>query len=91
MCRNIKPLFNFQPPTTDDEIRAAVIQFVRKISGYSKPSGVNLAAFETAVEEITRSSKTLLESLQTNAPPKNREVEREKAKLRNSARFDPQK
>lgn len=87
MCRNIKPLYNFEPPTTEDEIRAAAIQFVRKISGFQKPSGVNEKAFETAVEEITESSQKLLESLMTNAPPKNREVEREKAKERNRIRF----
>lgn len=87
MCRNIKPLYNFEPPTTEDEIRAAAIQFVRKISGFQKPSENNKLAFETAVEEITKSSQKLLESLMTNAPPKNREVEREKAKERNRLRF----
>lgn len=87
MCRNIKPLYNFEPPTTDDEIRAAAIQFVRKISGFTKFSTTNETAFEIAVEEITNSSKKLLESLSTNAPPKNREIEREKAKERNRKRF----
>lgn len=87
MCRNIKPLYNFEPPTTEDEIRAAAIQFVRKISGFQKPSAVNEKAFETAVEEIAESAGKLLDSLMTNAPPKNREVEREKAKERNRIRF----
>jgi hypothetical protein len=87
MCRNIKSLYNFEPPTTDDEVRAAAIQFVRKISGFQKPSNVNESAFETAVEEITKSAQKLLDSLITNAPPKNRGVEREKAKERNRIRF----
>lgn len=88
MCRNIKPLYNFEPPTTEDEIRAAAIQFVRKISGFQKPSVNNEKAFETAVEKITKVSQELLDSLTTNAPPKNREVEREKAKERNRLRFN---
>lgn len=87
MCRNIKPLFNFEPPTTDDEIRAAAIQFVRKISGFTKFSAVNEVAFARAVDEITESSQKLLESLVTNSPPKNREIEREKARERNRIRF----
>lgn len=87
MCRNIKQLHNFAPPATDDEIRAAAIQFVRKLGGFNKPSAVNVEAFETAVAEITRVSKTLLESLVTNAPPKDREIEREKARERNRIRF----
>ena len=87
MCRNIKPLYNFEPPTTDDEIQAAAIQFVRKISGFQKPSALNEAAFDTAVDEITKSAKKLLDSLVTNAPAKNREVERERAKERNRIRF----
>lgn len=87
MCRNIKPLYNFEPPTTDDEIGAAAIQFVRKISGFNKASVVNEAAFENAVAEIAASSKKLLNSLVTNAPPKNREVERKKAFERNRLRF----
>lgn len=87
MCRNIKPLYNFEPATTNDEIRAAAIQFVRKISGFSKFSANNAAAFESAVEEIAATSKKLLESLTTNAPPRNREIEREKAKKRNEVRF----
>jgi hypothetical protein len=87
MCRNIKQLHNFAPPATDEEIRAAAVQFVRKLSGFNKPSAVNAEAFETAVEEITRTSKTLLDALTTNAPPKDREVEREKARERNQRRF----
>ena len=87
MCRNIKPLYNFEPATTDEETRAAAIQFVRKISGFNNPSGVNAAAFETAIEEITAAAKKLLESLKTSAPPKNREVERERAQERNRIRF----
>ena len=87
MCRNIKPLYNFDPATTDEEIRAAAIQFVRKISGFNKVSANNAAAFETAVEEIMTTSKKLLESLITKAPPKNRDTEREKAKKRNEIRF----
>lgn len=87
MCRNIKPLYNFEPATTDEEIRAAAIQFVRKVSGFNKPSGANQAAFETAIEEITEASKKMLASLVTNAPPKDREVEREKARARNRQRF----
>lgn len=87
MCRNIKPLYNFEPPTTDDEIRAAAIQFVRKISGFQKPSTLNEEAFNLAIQEITIASKKLLDSLVTNAPPKDREVEREKAKERNRIRF----
>lgn len=87
MCRNIKPLYNFEPPTTDEEIRAAAIQFVRKISGFNKPSSANETAFETAIEEISAISMKLLASLTTNSPPKNREIEREKALERNRQRF----
>jgi hypothetical protein len=87
MCRNIKQLHNFAPPATDEEIRAAAVQFVRKLSGFNKPSIVNSEAFETAVEEIARASKTLLDALTTNAPPKDREIEREKARERNRRRF----
>ena len=87
MCRNIKPLHNFAPPTTDAEIEAATIQFVRKISGFTKPSAVNQAVFEIAVEEIKLASKRLLDSLITTAPPKDRAVEREKSKERNRLRF----
>ena len=87
MCRNIKPLYNFEPMATDDEIRAAAIQFVRKISGFGKVSAYYAAAFEFAVEEITATSKNLLASLTTNAPPKNRETEQAKAKELNRRRF----
>lgn len=87
MCRNIKQLHNFEPPATDEEIRAAAIQFIRKISGFNKPSAVNAEAFEAAVEEITLTIKILLDSLITNASPKNREVEREKAQQRNRFGF----
>jgi len=87
MCRNIKPLFNFDPPTTDEEIRAASLQFVRKISGFTKPSKANEAAFHGAIDEITRVSGDLLRSLETNAPPKNREEEAAKAKARSAERF----
>ena len=87
MCRNIKPLFNFDPPTTDEEVRAAAIQFVRKISGFTKPSKANEDAFNTAVEEISDISTRLLRSLATTAPPKNREEEAAKAKARSAERF----
>jgi hypothetical protein len=87
MCRNIKPLFNFDPPVTDDEIRAACLQFVRKISGFTRPSQANEAAFQQAIEEIAASSARLIESLATNAPPKNREEEAAKARARSAARF----
>ena len=87
MCRNIKPLFNFEPPTEDDEIRAAALQYVRKVSGFTKPSKNNEAAFQAAVEAITIVSKNLLNSLETNAPPKNRLEEIAKAKARSAERF----
>jgi hypothetical protein len=87
MCRNIKTLFNFDPPVTDDEIRAASLQFVRKISGFTKPSKVNEPLFLAAVDEIARVSAGLLQSLDTNAPPKNREEEAAKAKARGAQRF----
>jgi len=87
MCRNIKPLHNFEPSATDEEIRAAAIQFVRKVSGFNKPSAANAEAFETAVEEITLTSKILLDLLVTNAPPKDRTIELEKARERNKLRF----
>lgn len=87
MCRNIKQLYNFAPPATDEEIEAAAVQFVRKLSGFNKPSAVNAAAFAAAVAEIARSSKKLLASLTTNAPPKDRAAEREKARARNRQRF----
>lgn len=87
MCRNIRTLYNFEPATTEDEIRAAALQFVRKLSGFSKPSAANTAAFEAAIEEISAASKKLLDSLVTSAPPKDRAVEYEKAKERNRKRF----
>jgi hypothetical protein len=87
MCRNIKPLFNFEPPVTGDEIRAASLQYVRKISGFTRPSQANEAAFQLAIEEIAASSARLIESLATNAPPKNREEEAAKARARSAARF----
>lgn len=87
MCRNIKILFNFAPPATDDEVRAAALQFVRKITGFAKPSQANQASFDAAVEEITLVSRRLLYSLETTAAPKNREEEAAKAKARSIARF----
>lgn len=87
MCRNIKPLFNFDPPVTAEEIRAASLQFVRKISGFNKPSKANEAAFLLAIEEITAAASRLLGSLETNAPARDREEEAAKARLRNAQRF----
>ena len=87
MCRNIKMLFNFEPPVTPDEIRAASLQFVRKISGFNKPSKANEAAFLAAVEEIAAISGNLLGALETNAPPRNREEEATKARYRAAQRF----
>ncbi len=87
MCRNIKQLHNFAPPATDEEIRAAAVQFVRKVSGFNKPSAANSEAFEIAIEEITAVSKKLLASLVTNAPPKDRDTEQAKAQTRNRVRF----
>jgi hypothetical protein len=87
MCRNIRPLFNFDPPVTQEEVRAASLQFVRKISGFTKPSRANEEAFQAAVEEIAQVSNRLLDSLATTAPPKNREEEARKAKLRAAERY----
>jgi hypothetical protein len=87
MCRNIRPLFNFDPPTTEEEIRAASLQFVRKISGFHKPSKANEAPFQGAIDEIAAVSARLLRALETNAPPKNREEEAAKAKLRAAERY----
>jgi hypothetical protein len=87
MCRNIKTLFNFDPPVTAEEIRAASLQFVRKISGFNKPSKANEAAFLAAVDEVAGISKELLRSLETTAPPRNREQEAAKAKARAAQRF----
>lgn len=82
MCRNIKPLYNFDPPATDDEVRAAALQFVRKVSGYTKPSRSNEAAFETAVDEVAAAVTRLMNALETNAPPKDRASEAAKARAR---------
>jgi hypothetical protein len=87
MCRNIKILFNFDPPVTDDEVRAASLQFVRKITGFNKPSKSNEASFQAAIEEVAAISMRLLRSLETTAPPKNREEEAAKAKARSAERF----
>ena len=87
MCRNIRTLYNFDPPATEDEIHAASLQYVRKISGFSKPSQVNETTFNAAVDEIARVSRELLESLETNATPKNRGEEAEKARARAAQRF----
>lgn len=89
MCRNIKPLFNFDPPVTPEEVRSASLQFVRKITGFHKPSKANEPAFQGAIEEIAQVSARLLRSLETNAPPRNREEEAAKAKVRAIARFGP--
>lgn len=87
MCRNIKTLFNFEPPATELEIRDASLQFVRKLSGFNVPSKANDAAFERAVEEVAASARVLIRSLVTNAEPRNREVEAEKARARSAIRF----
>ena len=88
MCRNIKTLFNFSPPATDDEIRAASLQFVRKISGSTRPSKANQHAFDQAVEDVFFASRKLLDSLVTSAPPKDREAEAAKARARAAERFN---
>lgn len=87
MCRNIRTLFNFDPPATDDEIRAASLQFVRKVSGFNAPSQVNAAAFARAVDEVAEAATRLLNSLETSAPAKDREIEAEKARARARERF----
>ena len=86
MCRNIKPLFNYDPPATEDDIRGAARQFVRKVSGYTRPSQANQAAFDAAIEEITRVTAELLASLVTNAPPRDREAEVARARARAAQR-----
>lgn len=91
MCRNIKPLFNFEPPVTDDEIHGAALQFVRKISGFSKPSKANEAAFLTAVDKVAAASRNLLDSLETTAAPRTREEEAIKALRRAEKRFPKRK
>jgi len=87
MCRNIKTLFNFEPPATEDEINASALQFVRKLSGFNKPSQANAAAFELAVDEVAQAARKLLTSLQTQAPARDREIEAEKARERARERF----
>jgi hypothetical protein len=87
MCRNIKPLFNFEPPTTDDEVRASALQFVRKVSGFTKPSKANEEAFDRAVDQVTAVTRELLEALITTAPPKDREIEAAKARERSAQRY----
>lgn len=87
MCRNIRPLFNFEPPASDDEIRAAALQFVRKISGYTHPSQANAAVFERGVDEVAKAARTLLAGLVTGADPRDRAVEGERARARSRARF----
>lgn len=87
MCRNIRPLFNFEPPVTDDEVRAASLQFVRKISGFTKPSKANEAAFDRAVEEVADAARRLVDSLVTTAPARDREVEAAKARARAAERY----
>ena len=87
MCRNIKTLFNFEPPATEDEIRASALQFVRKLSGFSRPSAANAAAFERAVDEVSAAAHKLIGSLHTHAPARDRAIEAEKARLRARERF----
>ena len=90
MCRNIKTLFNFEPPATDEEIRASALQFVRKLSGFNKPSKSNEVAFDLAVEQVRQAAHTLIQSLRTNAPPRDRESSREKAMADAARRFGTQ-
>ncbi len=87
MCRNIKPLFNFAPPATDDEVRASALQFVRKVSGFTKPSKANEAAFDQAVDEVTAAARRLIRSLVTTAPPKNRDEVAARAREKSAARY----
>ena len=87
MCRNIRTLYNYEPPSTHADIEAAALQYVRKVSGYTKPSAVNAAIFQGAVADVARATATLLDSLQTSAPPRDREAEIAKARARNAARF----
>ena len=87
MCRNIRQLYNFEPPATNEEVRAAALQYVRKISGFNKPSQVNQEAFDLAVEQVAHVSQHLLDALQTSAPPKDREVEAAKARARSAQRY----
>jgi hypothetical protein len=87
MCRNIRPLFNFEPPVTEDEVKAASLQFVRKISGFTKPSKANEAAFDLAVEEVAAAARRLVDSLVTTAPPRDRDIEAAKARARAAERY----
>lgn len=87
MCRNIRTLHNFEPPATDEEVRASSVQFVRKIAGFTRPSKANEPAFERAVDEVTRAARALLDSLVTKAPPRDRQVEASRARARSAARF----
>jgi hypothetical protein len=87
MCRNIRTLFNFEPPASDEEIRASALQFVRKLSGFNEPSKANAAAFQRAVEEVSDAARRLVDSLETTSPPRNRELEAIKAQARARARF----
>jgi len=87
MCRNIRPLFNFEPPASEEEIRAAALQFVRKVSGFAKPSQANAKAFDQAVEEVASAARALVFSLQSSAPPRDRRIEAEKARERARRRF----
>ncbi len=87
MCRNIKTLFNFEPPATDDEIAASALQFVRKLSGFNKPSKANEAAFDRAIEKVTAAARELVDSLVTNAEPRDREIEAERARQRSAERY----
>lgn len=87
MCRNIKTLYNFEPPATDEEIRAASLQFVRKLSGFNAPSKANEAAFNAAIDEVFYAARKLIDGLETNAPPRDREIEAEKARRRAAERF----
>jgi hypothetical protein len=87
MCRNIRPLFNFEPPVTEDEVRAASLQFVRKISGFTKPSKANEAAFDQAIEEVAAAARRLVDSLVTTAPPRDRDIEAAKARARAAERY----
>ena len=87
MCRNIRTLFNFEPPASEDEIHASALQFVRKLSGFNRPSKANEPAFDRAVKDVTQAARKLINALETNSPPRNREIEAEKARERSKARF----
>ena len=87
MCRNIRTLFNFEPPASEEEVRASALQFVRKLSGFSKPSQANAEAFDRAVDEVSAAARRLLKSLETNAPPRDRDLEAEKARARARQRY----